>query len=55
MRSKEVFDKHLYHLINQHESRQQKAIVAVAVGWLVSLGILGGLVYVAVHFLSKVW
>lgn len=30
-------------------------IVVILIGWVVGLSLLGGLVYVAWHFISKVW
>ena len=61
-RSNVNFDKRFQQMNKQFESRERLvkgSIVAVfglwAVGALLSLAVTGGLIYAAIHFLTKFW
>lgn len=49
------FDNHFRSIQKQQSSLFRMALVSWGVGALVSLVVLAGIVYVAFHFLSKVW
>lgn len=49
------FDNHFRNIQKRQTTLFQVAIWAWVVGALLSLGILGAIGYVALHFLAKVW
>ena len=49
------FDSHFNKVQKQSSTIFRVAFVGWIVGALVSLAVLAGLVYVAIHFLAKVW
>jgi len=55
VRAMKDFDSHFNKIQKQSATVFRVAFVAWIVGALISLALLGGLVYVAIHFLAKVW
>jgi hypothetical protein len=49
------FDQHFSEMQKRVQKAQKLAIRFAIVVWVLTLGILGALGFVAYHFLSKVW